>query len=134
MTDYVATAETEVDAARDKVWAALTDPGQIKKYLFGSQVVTDWKQGSPIVWKGVYEGRKYEDKGEIVAIEPGRRLMVTHFSPLSGQEDRPRTITRSSMSLRSAEEGRTSRSARTTTPARRRPNTRAPTGRRCWPL
>ena len=89
MGDYVATAETEIDAPRDKVWAALTDPEQIKEYMFGSQVETDWKRGSPIVWKGEYEGKSYEDKGEIVEIEPERRLKVTHFSPLSGQEDRP---------------------------------------------
>jgi uncharacterized protein YndB with AHSA1/START domain len=89
MADYVATAETEIDAPRDKVWTALTDPQRIKEYMFGSEVVTDWKQGSPIVWKGEYEGNKYEDKGEIVEIEPERRLKVTHFSPLSGQEDRP---------------------------------------------
>ena len=89
MADYVARAEIEIDTSRDKVWAALTDPAQIKEYMFGSQVVTDWKQGSPIVWRGEYEGKKYEDKGEIVEIEPERRLKVTHFSPLSGQEDRP---------------------------------------------
>jgi uncharacterized protein YndB with AHSA1/START domain len=85
--DYVATAEVEIDAPADKVWSALTDPEQIKQYMFGSQVVTDWKQGSQIVWKGEYEGKKYEDKGEILEIEPKRRLKVTHFSPLSGQDD-----------------------------------------------
>jgi uncharacterized protein YndB with AHSA1/START domain len=89
MADYVATAETEIDASRAQVWAALTDPEQIKEYMFGSQVVTDWKQGSPIIWKGEYEGKEYEDKGEIVEIEPERRLKVTHFSPSSGEEDRP---------------------------------------------
>jgi uncharacterized protein YndB with AHSA1/START domain len=89
VTDHVATAETEIDAFPAKVWAALTDPAQIKEYMFGSQVETDWNQGSPIVWKGEYEGKKYEDKGEIVEIEPERRLKVTHFSPLSGEEDRP---------------------------------------------
>jgi uncharacterized protein YndB with AHSA1/START domain len=36
MADYVATAETEIDAPRDKVWAALTDPEQIKEYMFGA--------------------------------------------------------------------------------------------------
>jgi uncharacterized protein YndB with AHSA1/START domain len=87
--DYVATAEIEIDAPAERVWSALTDPEQIKQYMFGSQVVTDWKQGSRIVWKGEYEGRTYEDKGEIVEIEPARRLKVTHFSPLSGQEDVP---------------------------------------------
>jgi uncharacterized protein YndB with AHSA1/START domain len=89
MADHVATAEIEIDASRDQVWAALTDPEQIKEYMFGSQVVTDWKRGSPIVWKGEYEGKEYEDKGEIVEIEPERRLKVTHFSPLSGHENRP---------------------------------------------
>ena len=89
MGDYIATAETEIDAPPAEVWAALTDPEQIKQYMFGSQVETDWKPGSPIVWKGEYEGKKYEDKGEIVEIEPERRLKVTHYSPLSGQEDRP---------------------------------------------
>jgi uncharacterized protein YndB with AHSA1/START domain len=89
MGDHIATAETEIDAPPAKVWVALTDPEQIKQYMFGSQVETDWKQGSPIVWKGEYEGKKYEDKGEIVEIEPERRLKMTHFSPLSGQEDRP---------------------------------------------
>lgn len=89
MSDHVATAETVVDAPADKVWAALIDPEQIKRYMFGSQVVTDWKQGSSIVWKGEYGGKKYEDKGEIVEIEPERRLKLTHFSPMTGQEDRP---------------------------------------------
>jgi uncharacterized protein YndB with AHSA1/START domain len=87
MTGHVATAETEIDASRSRVWAALTEPEQIKKYMFGSEVETDWQPGSPIVWKGEYEGKQYEDKGEIVEIEPERRLKVTHFSPLSGQKD-----------------------------------------------
>jgi uncharacterized protein YndB with AHSA1/START domain len=89
MVGHVATAETEIDASPDQVWSALTDPEQIKKYMFGSQVETDWRPGSPIVWKGEYEGERYEDKGEILEIEPERRLKVTHFSPLGGQEDVP---------------------------------------------
>ena len=89
MADHVATAAIEISASRRQVWAALTEPEQIKKYMFGSQVVTDWEQGSPIVWRGEYEGKRYEDRGEILEIEPERRLKVTHFSPLSGREDVP---------------------------------------------
>lgn len=89
MADHVATAETDISASPARVWAALTDPEQIKRYMFGSQVETDWRPGSPIVWKGTYEGKEYEDKGEILEIEPERRMKVTHFSPLSGQPDRP---------------------------------------------
>jgi uncharacterized protein YndB with AHSA1/START domain len=89
MNGYVATAETDISASPAQVWTALTDPDAIEKYMFGSRVETDWKPGSPIVWKGEYEGRKYEDKGEIVEVEPQRRLKLTHFSPLTGQDDVP---------------------------------------------
>lgn len=89
MADHVATAETDIDASPSRVWTALTDSEQIKKYMFDSEVETDWKQGSPIVWKGVYEGKDYQDKGDILEIESGRLLKVSHFSPLSGQPDVP---------------------------------------------
>jgi uncharacterized protein YndB with AHSA1/START domain len=89
MAGYVASAETEVSAAPAQVWAALTDPQQIEKFMFGSRVETDWRPGSPIVWTGEYEGKAYQDKGEIVEVQPERRLVVTHYSPLSGQPDVP---------------------------------------------
>jgi len=57
--------------------------------MFGSSVSTDWKPGSPIVWKGEYQGKTFEDKGEIVEVERPRLLKLTHFSPSSGLEDRP---------------------------------------------
>jgi uncharacterized protein YndB with AHSA1/START domain len=89
MTDYVAIAQIQIDSPSAQVWDALTDPNLIKKYMFGADVVTDWNRGSPIEWKGMYEGKSYEDKGVILDIEPERLLRVTHFSPLSGKEDVP---------------------------------------------
>lgn len=87
MADYVATAEIEIEVSPKKVWEVLTDPEQIKKFMFGTEVHTDWQQGSPITWQGEYEGKQYLDKGEILEIDPGRLLKVTHYSPLSGQPD-----------------------------------------------
>jgi uncharacterized protein YndB with AHSA1/START domain len=55
-----------------------------------AQVQTDWQPGSPIVWKGEYQGKKYEDKGEILEVQPNRLLRVTHFSPMTGLPDEPR--------------------------------------------
>lgn len=86
---YIAKAEIDVNASASQVWKALTDPETIAKYFFGSQVQTDWQPGSPIVWKGEYEGKQYEDKGEIVEVEKNRLLRMTHFSPLTGQPDEP---------------------------------------------
>lgn len=89
MTGHVATASTEIGASPARVWAALTDPDEIRQYMFGAVVETDWRPGSTIVWKGSYDGKEYEDKGEVVEVEPDRLLTVTHFSPLSGQQDVP---------------------------------------------
>jgi uncharacterized protein YndB with AHSA1/START domain len=87
--NLVATAETIIDAPVHQVWAALTDPDTIRRYMFGTTVVTDWRRGSPITWAGVWEGKPYQDKGVILAIEPNQRLQVTHYSPLSGAPDVP---------------------------------------------
>jgi uncharacterized protein YndB with AHSA1/START domain len=86
---YIAKAEIDIAASASAVWKALTDPEMIAKYFFGSQVKTDWQPGSPIVWKGEYKGKSYEDKGEILEVEANRRLRVTHFSPMAGLPDKP---------------------------------------------
>ena len=89
MAGHLACAEIEIEAPPSRVWRALTDPDEIERYMFGSRVETDWQPGSAIFWKGEYEGRAYEDRGEILEVVPERRLKVTHFSPLSGEDDVP---------------------------------------------
>lgn len=88
-TNHIAKAETTIDASADKVWTALTDPETIKKYMFGTTVVADWKDGGKIVWKGEWEGKAYEDKGKILSLEPKKKLQYSHFSPLTGLDDIP---------------------------------------------
>ena len=68
--------------ADDKVWNALTNPDVIKQYMFGTGVVSEWKEGSPIVWKGEWQGRKYENKGVILKLKPERLIQYSHFSLL----------------------------------------------------
>jgi len=79
----------DIDADADTVWAALTDPTLIKRYMMGADVATDWQVGHPITWSGNYQGKAYEDKGVVQVVEPARRLSVTHWSPLSRLEDKP---------------------------------------------
>jgi uncharacterized protein YndB with AHSA1/START domain len=86
---YVATSTITIDASRERVWAVLTDPDAAKEFMFGTDLDTDWTVGSPIRWRGVWEGKSYEDYGVILEFEPGRRLVNTHFSPLSGEDDVP---------------------------------------------
>jgi uncharacterized protein YndB with AHSA1/START domain len=85
----VARAETRVYASRNRVWDALVNPAVIRQYMFGTLVISDWKEGSPIIWKGEWEGKPYEDKGVILRFEPERLVRYSHFSPLSGLADSP---------------------------------------------
>jgi uncharacterized protein YndB with AHSA1/START domain len=87
--DLVARASITIRAPITEVWDALTDPRAIRRYMFGATVVTDWREGRPIRWKGEWQGRPYEDKGMILRFEPPRLLRFTHFSPLSGLPDEP---------------------------------------------
>ena len=87
--DLVAHASVVVAAGKDKVWDALINPETIRKYMFGTNVVTDWREGSPIVWKGEWQGKPYEDKGEIRRITPQQSIQYTHFSPMAGLPDKP---------------------------------------------
>ena len=86
---YIAKAKTTIHAPAAKVWQALVNPEIIKQYLFNTQVISDWKVGSPIIYKGEWEGKPFEDKGEILEIEPEKVLKSTHWSPLSGVPDIP---------------------------------------------
>lgn len=85
----VAETTITINAPVAEVWDALVDPDKIKQYFFGTTVVSDWKEGSSIVWRGEWQGKSYEDKGVVLKFEPNQLIQYSHFSPLSGQTDKP---------------------------------------------
>ncbi len=89
MAGIESTAQIDVEAPAEQVWAALTEPAQVQKWMFGTALETDWQVGSPITWSGDMNGKAYQDKGEVLEVDEPRRLVMTHFSPLTGQDDTP---------------------------------------------
>lgn len=85
----IAETSISVNATPAQVWKVLTTPELIKRYLMGTDVSTDWKEGSTITYSGEYEGKKYHDKGIIRKIEPEKILQSTYLSSMSGKEDKP---------------------------------------------
>jgi uncharacterized protein YndB with AHSA1/START domain len=96
----IAEATIIIDAPASEVWAALMDPELIRQYLSGAEVTSDWEKGSPITYKGSYQGREYEDKGQVLQIEPEKLLVLSHWSPLSGTADSPENYHQVSYELR----------------------------------
>jgi uncharacterized protein YndB with AHSA1/START domain len=56
------------------LWSALTSPEFTKQYWFGAHQESDWQAGSP--WKLVLADGRVADAGEIVEIDPPRRLVL----------------------------------------------------------
>lgn len=84
-----ASVNISIDAPASKVWDALTKSEIIKQYFFGTDAKSDWQVGSPVTFKGEWEGKKYEDKGIVTACEFNRLLSYSYWSSISGKEDKP---------------------------------------------
>lgn len=86
---FVARSAVTIDAPPDRVWEVITDPDAVREFMFGADLETDWTVGGPILWRGEWEGKPYEDKGQVLEVVPGQKLVHTHFSPLGGEDDKP---------------------------------------------
>jgi uncharacterized protein YndB with AHSA1/START domain len=86
---FIAKASIEINAPAAAVWHALVTPELIKQYLFGTEAISDWQEGSTITYKGEWEGKAYEDKGKILKLVPNELMVATYWSSMSGIEDLP---------------------------------------------
>src|SRR5678815_296538 len=95
-----------INATPAKVWDALTNPQQTKKYMFGCETVSDWKPGSPLLWKMEHEGKELiAVKGNIVDIKPGKFLSYTTIDPNAAIEDKPENYLTVTYELSDEKEG-----------------------------
>ena len=82
-------AAVTINAPASKVWEALTTPAIIKQYFFGTDAISDWKVGSPLIFKGEWQGKQYQDKGTILESVPQKKFKYSYWSSMSGIEDKP---------------------------------------------
>jgi len=78
MKEYIVRKHVTINATPGEVWKALTDPEKTKQYFFNCRVVSQWKEGSPITFKGkMFWFIPIRLKGKILKIEPGKLLQYT---------------------------------------------------------
>lgn len=87
--NLIDSSNINIQSTPEKIWDVLTKPENIKEYLFGTEVLTDWKIGNPIVFQGEYNGQKYEDKGNVIENTRNKLLKYDYWSGFSGMEDKP---------------------------------------------
>lgn len=78
-----------IHAPLAKVWEGLTKAEMVKQYLFGTNMVTTWEVGSPVLFRGEWEGKAYEDKGTVLEYKPQETFSYSYWSGFSGSEDKP---------------------------------------------
>ena len=66
---------TYIRTTQQKLWDALLKPEFQRTYWFGMHQECDWKKGSS--WKIVFEDGRIADSGEILEIDPPRRVVFT---------------------------------------------------------
>jgi uncharacterized protein YndB with AHSA1/START domain len=76
MSKLIVEDTVEIQAPASRVWAILTDSKFIQQYMFGCIAESDWKPGSPLLWKGATDNQLYV-KGNVVSIDAPRRLEYT---------------------------------------------------------
>lgn len=86
---FTAKIQRTIHAPVSKVWDGLTRPEWVKQYFFGTELVTSWQPGTPIIFRGEWEGQAYEDKGTVLKYQPGEVLEYDYYSSWSDQPDLP---------------------------------------------
>ncbi|HUO21380.1 MAG TPA: SRPBCC family protein [Caulobacteraceae bacterium] len=65
---------TYIRTTPERLWSALTDPEQMKRYWFGMHCESDWTTGSP--WRLLFSDGRVADAGQIVEADPPRKLVI----------------------------------------------------------
>lgn len=86
---YSSQTSIEINAAADQVWEVLVNPDFVEKYLHGTTMQANWRGGGDITWSGEWKGQSYVDKGTVLIYVPYKIIKTTHWSPMSGKEDKP---------------------------------------------
>jgi hypothetical protein len=81
---YSIQVDTLISVTVSEAWSLLVDPVQLGALFWGSTVESDFKVGRPIVWRGTWDGKPFEDRGFILERVDGSVLRCSHWSPTSG--------------------------------------------------
>ncbi len=65
---------TYIRTTEEKLWSALTDPEFTRRFWCGTSHESNWKPGSS--WRVMIPDGRGADSGEIVEIEPYRRIVL----------------------------------------------------------
>lgn len=70
-----------LNTTKEKLWEVLTQGDWTEKYMFNCRLISDYKIGSNVDWKGVYDGKEQFLTGKLLAITPQKLFKYTLIDP-----------------------------------------------------
>jgi len=86
---FSATASIIINAPPSRVWVELTKPQFIEQVLFDRQASGGWRIGSPILYRGVWQGKSNEGTAEFLQVEPERLVLSSLWNSPSAVAGNP---------------------------------------------
>lgn len=83
--------EVYIKATPERLWQAITDPAQTRIYYFGSLIESDFQVGSPLRYR--QPDGSVDIDGEVLEIDPPRKLVHSFTTRWEASEDPPTTVT-----------------------------------------
>jgi uncharacterized protein YndB with AHSA1/START domain len=78
----LAHASVIVSAPRHQVWGTLVHPETVRHIMPVTEVISEWRAGSPFVWRFEMQGASYEVTGMVLRFDVGRLLEYDYLDPL----------------------------------------------------
>lgn len=97
--------EITINASAEHVWAVLTQPELIEKWMLDTpvEIGTEWREGGKLQEQGDLHGLSFENRGKIIRFDPPAALEYTHWSTLSLIPDEPQNYSILQFKLQTAD-------------------------------
>ncbi|WP_235297922.1 SRPBCC domain-containing protein [Portibacter marinus] len=69
-----------IKADREKVWDLLTNPDLTPEYMYTCAILSNFKKGSSVIWKGIHDDVIYVT-GKLIAFKPYSVMSYTVIDP-----------------------------------------------------
>lgn len=95
----------QINATKEKVWDAISNPVHIKSWQYNSDLTTTWKVNEPIDFSTPFGESVFKQWGTVIAFQPYDMIKYSLFAPRPGLEDLPENYFIMTYVLTEIEEG-----------------------------
>ncbi len=78
-----------INAPIEKVWDTITKPENVKRWQYGSDLLTTWEIGSDIKFRTEWEGKVFEQWGKVLEFQPVELIKYSLFAARPDLDDKP---------------------------------------------